>query len=68
MPGKWLNYYMYMDYVVLQLTCVEEDLSDGKVNITCESNRVLESLTCSVDNDPPQSCMYVANEVNLYSI
>ena len=46
---------------------MEEELSDGKVNITCESNRVLESLTCSVDNDPPQSCTYVANKVNLYS-
>lgn len=40
----------------LQLMCNEEELSGGKVNITCEIDNVLESVTCSVDNRPPQPC------------
>lgn len=39
-----------------ELTCTVEELPDEEVSITCETDRVLESLTCFVDDEPPQPC------------
>ena len=56
MSFQWLSVCLVIEDVFHQLTCMNEALSDGKVRITCETNRTLESLTCSVDNEPPQPC------------
>ena len=56
MSFQWLSLCLVIEEASIQLTCKNEDFSDGKVSITCETDSVLESLTCSVDNEPPQPC------------
>lgn len=48
--------YFHFSATSFDLTCKEEDLAGSKVSIACESNRVLDSLVCFVDDDPPKPC------------
>lgn len=40
------------------LECTVETTESGLIDVSCETGRVLDSLTCTVDDEDPEICEY----------